>query len=134
MAAARAVSDDPVSRPPSLDDPELDALEAVLAADVAVGAREALARAVEARVSPSASADEVMRRSPGAVRRAASTGTSIRRRVHRRARRVLRASENVLAISTENFARELKELRKFFAGTEVEDDDSRAAGRLRKLR
>ena len=58
---ARAVSDGPVSRPPSLDeDPELDALEsAVLAADVAAAeAREALARAVEARVSPSASADE----------------------------------------------------------------------------
>ena len=128
--AARAVSDDPVPRPPSLDeDPELDALEsAVLAADVAAaGAREALARAVEARVSPSASADEAdaaLAASPfarvrceyGYIQSNAGVYIDVSKT------RPPGVPKNVLAISTENFARELKELRKFFAGTEAEDD------------
>jgi ubiquinol oxidase len=128
--AARAVSDDPVPRPPSLDeDPELDALEsAVLAADVAAAeAREALARAVEARVSPSASADEAdaaLAASPfarvrceyGYIQSNAGVYIDVSKT------RPPGVPKNVLAISTENFARELKELRKFVAGTEAEDD------------
>lgn len=127
---ARAVSDDPVPRPPSLDeDPELDALEsAVLAADVAAAeAREALARAVEARVSPSASADEAdaaLAASPfarvrceyGYIQSNAGVYIDVSKT------RPPGVPKNALAISTENFARELRELRKFLAGTEAEDD------------
>ena len=127
---ARAVSDGPVSRPPSLDeDPELDALEsAVLAADVAAAeAREALARAVEARVSPSASADEAdaaLAASPfarvrceyGYIQSNAGVYIDVSKT------RPPGVPKNVLAISTENFARELRELRRFLAGTEAESD------------
>ena len=127
---ARAVSDGPVSRPPSLDeDPELDALEsAVLAADVAAAeAREALARAVEARVSPSASADEAdeaLSSSPfahvrceyGYIQSNAGVYIDVSKT------RPPGVPKNVLAISTENFARELRELRRFLAGTEAESD------------
>ena len=126
---ARAVSDDPVARPPSLDeDPELDALEtAVVAADVAAAeAREALARAVEARVSPSASvdeADEALASSPfarvrceyGYIQSNAGVYIDVSKT------RPPGVPKNALSISTENFARELRELRRFLAGTEAED-------------
>jgi ubiquinol oxidase len=127
-----AVSDSSVPRHPSLDeDPELDALEAaVLAADVAASeAREALARAVEVRASPapdSRSADEaemIFNASPyakvrceyGYIQSNAGVYIDVSKT------RPPGVPKNVFAISTENFLRELSELRKWVGEKPPED-------------
>lgn len=130
----RASSDDdqPIARPPPLDDdPELDSLERdVLVADIAAGeAREKLARAVEHRlgfgsVESMDEADTLFNASPfarvrceyGYMQSNAGAFIDVSKT------RPPGVPKNVLAISSANFTRELGEMVKYFKKTESADD------------